>query len=150
MTRTDRAGFTMPELAITMVLLAILTAMVLTGARRAITRSKVDRAASVVAADLEQAFSIGGRLRRPVRIQYRADSLSYRVSDVSDGTVRLARSLGRDTPYGVTTLTFRPDSITILPPGRSSAPLCVTLRSDDRQRQVTVSSAGFVRVGPCP
>ncbi|HEX5632746.1 MAG TPA: type II secretion system protein [Gemmatimonadales bacterium] len=152
--RMNRRGFTMIELALTLSVLAIVTAMVIVGAGGAIRRSKVDRAASVVAADMEQAFSIAGRLRRPVRVVFPANTRTYQVVDASDGTtIRLTRDLGADAPHGVSTLEFLPDDagapyLTILPPGRSNTAVTVRLRTGDRERQVRVSTAGFVRVLP--
>jgi prepilin-type N-terminal cleavage/methylation domain-containing protein len=144
-----RRGFTLPELALTLTVIAILAALSIRGFATTIRRSKVDRAASVLAADMEQAFTIAGRLRRPVRISFRADSISYRVADATGGTVRLARVLGAQSEYGLTRITFDPvgrDTMTILPPGRASEPLRITIASGNRTRLVTVSSAGFVRV----
>jgi prepilin-type N-terminal cleavage/methylation domain-containing protein len=151
--RMNRRGFTMIELAITLVVLAIMTGMAITGVGAAMQRARVDRAASVVAADMEQAFSIAGRLRRPVRIYFDEDTHSYQVVDaLNTSTVRLTRSLALETDYGVEEFDYQADEspaedfLTILPPGRSNSRIEVTIGSGERERRITVSTAGFVRV----
>ena len=79
--RMTRRGFTMIELALTLVVIGILATMAMAKVGSTISRSKVDRAASMVAADLENAFSTGGRLRQPLVISCDCANRIYRVND---------------------------------------------------------------------
>jgi prepilin-type N-terminal cleavage/methylation domain-containing protein len=131
--RSTRHGFTLVELMMVIVVAGILMMMAMVKFGRTLSRQKVDRAASVVAADLEQAFSIGGRLRQPVRIKCDCGSKAYRVNDVlNGGALRFTRNMGPNSEYVLDSMRFTPDSATILPPGRVAAttlPFSVTICS---------------------
>ncbi len=145
--RMTRRGFTMIELALTLVVIGILATMAMAKVGSTISRSKVDRAASMVAADLENAFSTGGRLRQPLVISCDCANRIYRVNDqLNGGALRLERNLGPATPFTVATMTFEPTTVTFLPPGRLSQQLQVDLTVDGKTRRITMSSAGFVRI----
>jgi prepilin-type N-terminal cleavage/methylation domain-containing protein len=148
--RSTGRGFSMPELALTLVIVAILTAMALAKVGSTLSRSKVDRAASVMAADLELAFSTGGRLRQPVRLKCDCANKTYQLNDVlNGGTLRFQRTFGPNSAYPLDSMRFTPDSMTVLPPGRVAAttlPFQVDLYSGGKARRVTMSSAGFVRI----
>lgn len=148
--RMTRRGFTMMELALTLVVVAILTTMAIARIGTTISRSKVDRAASVVAADLENAFSTGGRLRQPLVFQCDCPNKTYRLNDqLNGGALRFQRNFGPDSPFSLDSIVLAPATMTILPPGRvaaTSLPFLVTLYSGDKVRQVSMTSAGFVRI----
>lgn len=147
MRTTSRRGFTTIELMLTLVVFGILAAMAMAKVGGTIARAKVDRAASVVAADLENAFSTGGRLRQPLVIQCDCANKTYRLNDaLNGGALRYQRDLGPESPYTVTAMTFTPDSVTILPPGRLSSQLQVDITVNGTQRRISMSSAGFVRI----
>lgn len=147
MRMTSRRGFTTIELMLTLVVFGILAAMAMAKVGGTIARAKVDRAASVVAADLENAFSTGGRLRQPLVIQCDCANKTYRLNDaLNGGALRYQRDLGPESPYTVTAMRFTPDSVTILPPGRLSSRLTVRLTVNGLQRDITMSSAGFVQI----
>ena len=148
--RTTGRGFSMPELALTLVIMALLGSMAMAKIGTAISRAKVDRAASVIAADLEQAFSIGGRLRQPVRLKCDCAAMTYQVNDVlNGGALRFTRSFGVNSAFALDSMRFTPDSMTVLPPGRvaaTSLPFQVDIYSRGKVRRITMSSAGFVRI----
>jgi prepilin-type N-terminal cleavage/methylation domain-containing protein len=149
--RMTRRGFTMIEMALTLVVIGILAAMSMAKIGSTISRSKLDRAASIVAADLENAFSTGGRLRQPLVLQCDCANRTYRLNDVlNGGALRFERNLGPDTPFTVATMTFTPATVTILPPGRLSAALQVDITVGATTRRVTMSTAGFVRITTPP
>jgi len=148
--RSTGRGFSLPELALTLSIIAILTAMAVAKVGTILSRSKVDRAASVVAADLELAFTTGGRLRQPMRFKCDCANKTYALYDVlNGGALRFQRSFGLNSAYPLDSMRFTPDSMTVLPPGRvysATLPFQVDLFSGARVRRVTMSSAGFVRI----
>lgn len=140
----------MIELALAMVVVGILATLAMAKVGSTISRSKVDRAASVVAADLESAFSTGGRLRQPLIFQCDCANRTYRLNDqLNGGALRFQRNFGPDSPYPLDSIVFNPATMTILPPGRVAAttlPFQVNIYSGGLARQITMSSAGFVRI----
>ena len=148
--RMTRRGFTMIEMALALVVVAILASMMIARIGSTISRSKVDRAASVVAADLENAFSTGGRLRQPLVFQCDCPNRTYRLNDqLNGGALRFERNFGPDSPFPLDSIVLNPATMTILPPGRVAAttlPFQVNIYSGGRARQISMSSAGFVRI----
>jgi hypothetical protein len=131
---------------LTIVVLGLLTLIATPRVSRFISHSRVNRTTSVVAADLEAAFTMAGRQRKPVRLACACDSTLYRVTDRAGGTVRLARWLSADEEYGVTGLAFSATPVDIFPSGVASSPLTVTISAGGYSRQVTMTTAGQVRI----
>jgi prepilin-type N-terminal cleavage/methylation domain-containing protein len=63
--RRYRRGFTAIELIIVIVMISVMTAFGYPRIAREIRRSRAIQAATIVAADVEVAFSLAGRERRP-------------------------------------------------------------------------------------
>ena len=142
-----RRGFTMVELALTLVIFGLVTVFALSKVGGAISRSKVDRAASVVAADFELAFSTAGRLRQPVRLTTNFANKTYQLNDVlNGGALRFSRDLGVNSQFVVDSIRFTPDTVRVLPPGRGSNPIQADIWAGGKTRRVTMSTAGFVRI----
>jgi prepilin-type N-terminal cleavage/methylation domain-containing protein len=143
-----RAGFSLLEVCLAVVVLGLLAAVGMPKVNTFMTHLRVKRATALVASDLEQAFGMAGRQRKPVRITCTCASQTYTVADRSGGTVRLTRALGPDADYKLTTLTFSATPVDIFPSGVTSSPLTVTIGSGGYTRQITMSSAGQVRIVP--
>lgn len=109
-----------------------------------IRRSQVNRATAAVAADLESAFTMAARQRRPIRISCCTNG-SYTFADRTGGTVRLQRSL---IDYGVTTLTFSTSPVDIFPSGVATSADTVTIGAGGYTRRIVMTSAGLVRILP--
>ena len=103
---TDRQGFTMIELALTLTLIAIMTAMMVPKIGRIIQATRINREIAIVVQDLEQAFTIAARHRKPMRLSCTCGTQTYTIADRTSGTVRLSRKLGADADLGTLTLTF--------------------------------------------
>jgi hypothetical protein len=81
-----------------------------------------------------------------VRLSCACDSVRYRIVDRAGGTVRLSRMLSGDTEFGVTGLAFSTSPLDIFPSGVASAPLTVTISAGGYARQVSMTTAGQVRI----
>src|SRR5687768_18060467 len=86
----SRKGFTLLELLVVMVLAAIVLATAVPSIGRMMASNDVQRSASVIAADLQQAHALAGRRRVPVRI----------VIDTVNKTMRIRNFSGTDTTLG--------------------------------------------------
>jgi type II secretory pathway pseudopilin PulG len=141
----------MVELALTFTIIAILTAMMIPKIGRTMQATRVNRTSAIVAADLEQAFTLAGRFRKPMRITCTCGSATYTIADRTGGTVRLRRKLTGDSDLGNMTVAFElpvAGIVDVFPSGISTTLLRVRITSGISTRAVTLSTAGHVRIIP--
>jgi prepilin-type N-terminal cleavage/methylation domain-containing protein len=141
-----RAGFTLIEAMLVITIVGILVALSLPKFETMIRGEAADRAARVVANDMEMALSASARARKPIRVTYTSASVSYTITDRAAGTVYVTRNLGSGTAYSLNSVSFSPATFDAFPNGLLSVAVTVTVSSSTRTRTVTVSKAGQVRV----
>lgn len=107
--------------------------------------NRVNRAAMIVAGDLQTAFSVAGRQRAPVRISLNTSTLTYTIAVRSSSATIRSRALGSTSEYKLTAISFAPATIDIFPTGIASDTIAVTVTGGDFSRKVTASKAGMVR-----
>lgn len=146
--RRVAAGFTLTETLLAISVLAIGLAAAAPKVGEMSRQLRVNRAAAVVATDLEAALAIAGRQRKPVRFTCDCAGARYTVADRAGGAVLLSRALGAGTEFGVTSLALSSAPVDILPTGVTSSPLTVTIGAGTYARRVTMSTAGHVRIVP--
>src|SRR5205085_2024921 len=123
-----RRGFTIMEVLVVLVIIGILASMAGPAMSRIVRHQRANRAAMVIAADLQNAFAVAARQREPVRIQADAASRSYQFIDRKTGNVLRIRTFYGDTSeYRLTQLVFTPATIDVFPSGISSSPVRVDL-----------------------
>jgi prepilin-type N-terminal cleavage/methylation domain-containing protein len=148
-----RRGFTMVEMVMAFTLIAIMTAMMIPKIAQAMRSNHVNRAIALVATDMEAAFTLAARQRKPVRIDCTCNTGGYTVADRA-GTVLLRRNVRGDSDWSVVTLTFTPGAPTntlpveVFPPGIGDKTLTVRISSGGSTRAVFVTTAGQVRIIP--
>jgi prepilin-type N-terminal cleavage/methylation domain-containing protein len=143
----SRRGFSMIELIAVVTIIGIMATVVGPAMSRIVRHNRANRATSVIASDLQNAFAVAARQRQPVRIQADASTASYQFVDRRTGTVLRIRTFYGDTSeYRLDKLVFTPAIVDVFPTGISSAPLTVDLANGDYSKQIMVSTAGFVRV----
>ncbi len=142
-----RQGFTIMEVLVVLGIIGILATMVGPAMSRIVRHQRANRAATVITADLQNAFAVAARQRQPVRILADASTRSYQFIDRKTGNVLRIRTFYGDTSeYKLTTLVFNPTTIDVFPSGISSAPVTITLANGDYGKTITASTAGFIRV----
>lgn len=145
----SRVGFTLLELIVVVLIVGVLATMTGPAMSRIVRHNRVNRSATIIAADLQNAFAVAARQREPIRIQADASTKSYQFIDRKTGAVLRIRTFYGDTSeYRLTRLVFTPPTIDVFPSGISSAALRVDLANGDYARQVTASTAGFIRTLP--
>ncbi len=142
---SGRAGITLIEMVIVVVVLGILAAAGIPKISQLTARTKANEATAIVQRDLERAFAIAARLRKPVYISADNAGRYYQVKDVAGDTIRLNRRLFATDEYGVQVMTFSPTTVTVQPNGVASSALQVDLTFLGAQRQVTMTRVGLVR-----
>ncbi len=143
-----RPGFSFVEMLVVMTLVGIIVAIASPKIANIVRHQRVNRATSLVVADLQNVFAMAGRQRAPVRISSDSVGATYTFKDRKTGAVLQTRYLGKTTDYALTTLVFSPATLDMFPNGISSAPLTVKVGNGNYVRTVTASTAGFVRMVP--
>lgn len=113
---------------------------------RSLARMKLDRAATVVAADLRLGPSLAARQKAPIRMTVDASGRSYTIADRTSGTVLLARHMAPGTEYDVSLMLTAPSQVDFYPNGIASDTMRITIRSAGQTRIVRMTRAGQVRI----
>ncbi|MGQ0714180.1 MAG: GspH/FimT family pseudopilin [Gemmatimonadaceae bacterium] len=142
----NRSGFSLIEMLVTVSMLAIMVGMAAPNVSKDITHSRVNGAAQVVAADLEQAMSLAGRQRRPVRVTIDGTLKEIVLTDRVSGQVISRRQLGDLSEFKLYSVSGSPSTVDLLPHGVATAGTVVTLTAGGYSRRVTMSRGGYVRV----
>lgn len=145
--RARRSGFSFIEMLVTISMLAIMVGMAAPNVSKDITHARVQRAAQVVAGDLEKALSLAARQRTPVRVLIDASAKELRLIDRASGQVITRRQLGDVGEYKLYSVYASPAAVDILPHGVVTASTIVTLSAGDFTRRVSITRGGHVRVG---
>lgn len=142
-----RSGFTILELIVVVTLVGLLSSLAIWRLAPALSRAKVRRAASVMAADLQYAQMIAARQRQPVVVLVNTSLKMYLVRDRAGTTVYRERFLGPDTDYDVQSLTASPSAtVELFPNGVATQTTTFTMDLNGYQRQVKLTRAGQVRI----
>ena len=140
-------GFSIIELIAVVSIIGILAMMAGPAMSRIVRHQRTNRAATVIAADLGNAFAVAARQRQPVRIQADAATRSYQFIDRKTNAVLRIRTFYGDTSeYRLTKLIFTPATIDVFPSGISSSAITVDLANGDYSKKISASTAGFIRV----
>jgi len=145
--RAARAGFTIVELLVGMMIISVLTVLAYPSIGRQMSTSKLEAAAYSISTDLEMAFSLAARQRRPVTLSVDATNRRYTIRDRATTRIMLDRYMShKDSPYGLTSLKMSTGPVTIFPNGLASQPTSIELTIANQTRTVTLTRTGLVRI----
>jgi type II secretion system protein H len=142
-----RSGYTVLELIIVMSLIGLVAAIVLPSMGRTLAQVRLQRAATMVASNVQLAQSLASRQRRPVRLSVDASQKVIRVRDYTNpATVYAEQWFDRTAENAVGRLEVTNTDIVIYPSGLYAEPFTFTLTTADKRRVISVSRAGQIRI----
>lgn len=143
--RRPRGGFTAIEMLIVVVVIGIMAAAVMPRISRIVAEERVRKLQGAVAVDLELAFALANRERKPVTVTYNTSTSVLEVKDRATNTVLKSHYLGQNQGLSATAVSFSPTAgITIFPNGLATAAVTVLLINGEYIRRVAVTRAGLV------
>jgi prepilin-type N-terminal cleavage/methylation domain-containing protein len=158
-----RRGFSLIELLIVISLMGVLGLMSMRRVSGMMTQWRVSRAAQAYAEELQSAFAIVGRDRKPVRIVLvmtnAPKKIELRITNRDQSVIYRRRSLGPTSAYMLdpTDISASSTDLLIFPPGLAADTLTVSFSRQSKFRRVRLLRGGLVQVcsnpstvnGPC-
>ena len=147
-----RSGFTFIEMLTVFVLVGAVGAISVRSVGDTIRRDRVAKTAAVVGADIEQAFAIAGRERRPVRVRITRWNKKLTILDrTNTSRIFKTRSFASDGAYELDSIGASRDYIDIMPNGLATDTLKLFLVVKTAggawyTKTVRTSQGGLVRV----
>lgn len=146
MTRGGVRGFTLLEVLIVLVVFGIVVSVAVYRTGPALERARVNRVASLLAADLQYAQVVAARQRRPVAVIVNPSVKAYLIRDTRSTTIFRERFVGPDTDYGIDSLSAAPATIEVFPNGVTVQTVTFTVGLGGAIKQVRFTRAGQIRV----
>jgi len=144
----SRSGFGLIEVSLALIVLGLVALIGVPSIGRLKAHTRVDRVAALVASDLENAFAIAGRQRKPVRLACTCASGRYQITDQSDGMIHVSRDLHTPGEFGITSLAFSATPVEILASRIASSADTVTISAAGYTRRIVMTTRGQVTILP--
>jgi prepilin-type N-terminal cleavage/methylation domain-containing protein len=144
--KSGQSGFTLIELAMVMVIIAVVVGALTPSVVRQLSHARTNRAATVVAADFYHAQSVAGRQRSPVAMTFDAVARTMTLTAPATGATLAVRRFGPGSDFGLTIFTASPASVLVLPTGMASGSVTVTVGDASYTRRVLLTRAGMIRI----
>lgn len=141
---STRSGFSIIEAVMVLTIVLVVVGSLMPTTQGILSRSRINRAANVGAADFYLAQTQASRLRVPVTITLNTSTRILRITTSND--TLLTRYYGSESDFNVSSVTASPASIIVLPSGMTSAQMTLTLSNGTYQRRVRISRAGQIRI----
>jgi len=142
----QRRGFSILELITALVLIGVLASISAGKVRDVMTQQRLYRASNVLQTNVEAAWALAARNRRPIEITWDSVGLIMRVTDRAGTTNFRRTSLGQD-PYGLPAgaVKFSTPTLEVYPDGLANGTLLITLSKYGVTKKIAVSRAGLVQ-----
>jgi prepilin-type N-terminal cleavage/methylation domain-containing protein len=143
-----RRGMTMLELLVVITMIGVLSLMAFGRTSSMMTQWRVTRAAQAYAEELQSAFAIVGRDRRPVLITLDLTRMELRLSDKSDVVKYRRRNIGPTSAYKLDSanVTASRKTLLIFPPGLAADSMTVEIRRQGKYRRIRMLRGGLVQI----
>jgi Tfp pilus assembly protein FimT len=130
---------------VVLTLVGITSALAMGRFNKILVQYRVSRAASVVRNDLEAAFAVSVRNRRPIEITWDSTARQLSVTDRAGTLTYRHTSLGQD-PYGLkgTGVKFSRSSLEVYPNGMANDTLRITFSTNGYTKLVRMTRTGML------
>ena len=140
-------GFTVLEMIVVMTIVGIVAGLSVPRIARISTQNKVQRAANALETEVQQAFAIAGRNRRPIKFLWDNASVQVRVTDRVGTTIYRKTGLGAGSfGFAGSDVTVYPTVLTVFPNGLASDTLYMKVSKSGFSKTVRVSRSGMTRI----
>jgi prepilin-type N-terminal cleavage/methylation domain-containing protein len=153
-----RRGFSLLELMLVICMIGLISLVAFGRTSSMMTGWRVSRAAQAYSEELQSAFALVGRNRKPVTITIDRTKMEIRLSDRNNVVYR-RRNIGPTSAYKLDSadVTFSSRTLEVYPPGLAADTLSVEIRRQGKFRRVRMLRGGLVQVcsnpstvnGPC-
>ena len=144
------AGFTVIELLIVMVVIAILASITYIRVAPALERARVRAAANVLAGDLQYAQLMAARIGEPIVFTVDVGPKEYQIAERDGDSVYRLRRFGANGEYVLGEFTAVPTTVQLFPNAIVSQSATYTLGIGSYRRRVILTQAGQVRIKNVP
>lgn len=141
------SGFTLLEITVVIVVVGIVLSMSAGRIHSFLLQQQTSRAATALQNDLEAAFAIATRNRRPVRIAWDANAMQLNVTN-RGGTIFFRKTSLASPAYGLLpgAVAVSRSPIEVYPGGLADDTLAIVVSGTDDSKSVRMSRAGMIRV----
>jgi Tfp pilus assembly protein FimT len=150
-TRRSRFGYTMVEMALVTSVMGLISVMSMGRISAYVQERNVSAAAATVRNDLQQAFAIAARNRRPVRVSFGPADTALRITNRENTVVYVNRGLGNGSGFmlkpsdvAFCSSNCSDASVDVFPNGWASDSLTITIRKGDYARAIWMSRSGLI------
>lgn len=144
----DRRGFSMIELLIVISMISLVAMMAFGRTSSMITQWRVSRAAQAYGEELQAAFAIVGRDRKPVRITMDRTKMELRITNRDASVTYRKRNIGPTSEYKLDSVNVTPTTRTleVFPPGLAADSLSIVISRNGKFRRIRMLRGGLVQI----
>jgi prepilin-type N-terminal cleavage/methylation domain-containing protein len=143
-----RRAFSMLELLVVISMIGVISMMAFGRTTSMLTGWRVSRAAQAYGEELQSAFAIVGRDRKPVRITFDNTKMELKITNRAGTVTYRRRSFGPATEYKLDAANLTPSATTleVFPPGLAADSLSVNFSRNGKFRRVRMLRGGLVQI----
>jgi prepilin-type N-terminal cleavage/methylation domain-containing protein len=142
-----RSGYTILELVVVMMIGGVISAMSMGKVHALLSQQRLVHAATAIQNDLEAAFQIAGRNRKPVQISYDSTAQRFTIGDRTGSMYYRRTNLSAQAfGFSKTSVGVSRTPVQVYPNGLAQDTLLITLSSNGITKKLRMSRTGLVQI----